>query len=190
MATAGPPVLPDMPDFGQPASTSGSLKDHLQLLLQAKEQQLQSAGLLGQRLIQQQSDLEERIRQLQDLEADKGEDEPVDGDTQERYRELKDAMDRWEGENAELVGEFGPKVSLISRPSAAGSRIAVRRRYCWGRRQPQLTDSARLHFRRSPFISVPRTLPTASTPFHTASHVSPAYSRTLNTRSTVSHHQR
>ncbi|KAJ7821017.1 hypothetical protein B0H14DRAFT_3471865 [Mycena olivaceomarginata] len=57
-----------------PFSSAGDMRYHLQSLLDAKERQLQQAGALGQRVLAQQMELEERIRQLQwrgwDLPAD------------------------------------------------------------------------------------------------------------------------
>jgi len=110
MASSGPPVLPPMPDFSSsndPFSTAGDMKFHLQTLLDNKEKQLQQAGSLGQRVLAQQMELEERIRQLQDLEADKGEDEDIDEEALERYRELSETIIAWDAENAQLSSAFG-----------------------------------------------------------------------------------
>ncbi|KAF8962640.1 hypothetical protein BDZ97DRAFT_2059572 [Flammula alnicola] len=110
MALSGAPVLPPMPDFSSshnPFSTAGDMKLHLQNLLDSKEKQLQQAGSLGQRVLAQQMELEERIRQLHDLEADKGEDDEIDHDARERYRELADTIMAWDSENAQLSSAFG-----------------------------------------------------------------------------------
>lgn len=110
MASAGAPVLPAMPDFSDhnnPFSTAGDMRFHLQNLLDSKEKQLQQAGTLGQRVLAQQMELEERIRQLQEIEADKSEDDEIDEDARERYRELADTVLSWDSENAQLSNAFG-----------------------------------------------------------------------------------
>ena len=114
-----PPSSPLMDPLTLTFSTSGDLKYHLQTLLDAKEKQLQQAGSLGQRVLAQQMELEERIRQLQDLEADKGEDEGIDGEARERYAELADTIVAWDRENAVLSSAFGAsaKVGLVRLPA-------------------------------------------------------------------------
>ncbi|KAF9528362.1 hypothetical protein CPB83DRAFT_791687 [Crepidotus variabilis] len=109
MASLGAPVLPPMPDFSSndPFSTAGDMKMHLQTLLDSKEKQLQQAGSLGQRVLAQQMELEERIRQLQELEGDKSEEDEIDSDARERYRELADTLLAWDAENAQLSSAFG-----------------------------------------------------------------------------------
>ena len=107
----GIPVLPPMPDFSvhnnSPFSSAGDLKFHLQTLLDGKEKQLQQAGTLGQRVLAQQMELEERIRQLQEIEADKSEDDEIDEQARIRYRELADTLISWDNENAQLSSAFG-----------------------------------------------------------------------------------
>jgi vacuolar-type H+-ATPase subunit I/STV1 len=87
------------------------MKTHLQNLLDSKEKQLQQAGSLGQRVLAQQMELEERIRQLQEvIEEGKGEDddeERLDEETRERYRQLADTLLAWDEENARLSSAFG-----------------------------------------------------------------------------------
>ena len=100
-------VLSHMRDFDDPFSTAGDMKYHLQNLLDSKEKQLQQAGSLGQRVLAQQMELEERIRQLQVLEADKGEDDEIDLGARERYRELAETILAWDSENAQLSSAFG-----------------------------------------------------------------------------------
>lgn len=96
-----------MRDFDDPFSTAGDMKYHLQNLLDSKEKQLQQAGSLGQRVLAQQMELEERIRQLHMLESDKGEDDEIDLEARERYRELADTVLSWDSENAQLSSAFG-----------------------------------------------------------------------------------
>ncbi|KAF8815724.1 hypothetical protein BYT27DRAFT_7079180 [Phlegmacium glaucopus] len=100
-------VLSHMGDFDDPFSTAGDMKYHLQNLLDSKEKQLQQAGSLGQRVLAQQMELEERIRQLQVLESDKGEDDEIDLEARERYRELAETILSWDSENAQLSSAFG-----------------------------------------------------------------------------------
>ena len=50
---------------------------------------------------------EERIRQLQILEADKGEDDEIDLGARERYRELAETILAWDLENAQLFSVSG-----------------------------------------------------------------------------------
>ena len=113
-----------------PFSTSfptspADLKVHLQALLDGKERQLQQAGILGQRVLAQQTELEDRIRQLQDLDLDFDPDLDQDleqahtlrPEANDRYTELTELIGAWERENALLSSAFGPKVgfSLCSR---------------------------------------------------------------------------
>ena len=100
-------LLLHMRDYDDPFSTAGDMKYHLQNLLDSKEKQLQQAGSLGQRVLAQQMELEERIRQLQVLEVDKGEDDEIDLAARERYRELAETIMTWDSENAQLSSVFG-----------------------------------------------------------------------------------
>ncbi|KAG2154148.1 coiled-coil protein [Suillus bovinus] len=103
-------VLSNMPDFSAPAfSSAGQRKFRLQLLLDNKEKQLQQAGTLGQRVLAQQIELEEKIRQLQEFDAERAEDEELDTDARERYRELAETIAAWDAENAQLSSAFGQK---------------------------------------------------------------------------------
>ncbi|GLB42302.1 putative meiotic cell cortex C-terminal pleckstrin homology [Lyophyllum shimeji] len=106
-----------MPDFSAPMapfSSAGDMKFHLQNLLDSKEKQLQQAGTLGQRVLAQQMELEERIRQLQELEADKGDDDEIDEYARERYRELAETLVAWDNENAQLSSAFGSSKRLLN----------------------------------------------------------------------------
>lgn len=97
-----------------PFSSAGDMKYHLQSLLDSKERQLQQAGTLGQRVLAQQMELEERIRQLQEFDADKLEDDKVDEDARNRYRELAETLMAWDQENAELSSGFGSRVRSLA----------------------------------------------------------------------------
>ena len=89
--------------------SSSEMKLHLQSLLDGKEKQLQQAGMLGQRVLAQQTELEDRIRQLQEFEGD-GE---LATETSGRYQELAEVIAAWDAENAELSSTFGPKVCCV-----------------------------------------------------------------------------
>ena len=102
-------IISYMTDFDDPFSTAGDMKYHLEYLLDSKEKQLQQAGSLGQRVMAQQMELEERIRQLQELEADK---DKIDLEARERYRKLAETISAWDLENTQLSSAFAgsPKV--------------------------------------------------------------------------------
>lgn len=111
-----------MPDFSNNFndvffSNPSDLKLHLQHLLDSKEKQLQQAGTLGQRVLAQQMELEERIRQLQEAaEPDRlpdTNDDQLDPEAEERYRELANTIKAWDAENAQLSSAFGNRVSFF-----------------------------------------------------------------------------
>jgi hypothetical protein len=105
-------VSSNMADFPSYSSSSaGAVRQRLTYLLDAKEKQLQQAGTLGQRVLAQQMELEERIRQLQEIDADKNEDDELDPEAQDRYRELGETIQAWDQENAHLSSAFAGKVS-------------------------------------------------------------------------------
>jgi len=90
------------------ATTAGDMNFYLQNLLDRKEKQLQQAGNLGQRVLAQQMELEERIRQLQELVGDKTDEEEVeDPQAREKYSELSEMIVTWDAENAQLSSAFG-----------------------------------------------------------------------------------
>ena len=108
-------TLSSLPDLSLNHFASPSeRKFHLQLLLDNKEKQLQQAGALGQRVLAQQIELEEKIRHLQDFDVERGDDEDLDAEARERYRELADTIKSWDLENAQLSSAFGPKVHILS----------------------------------------------------------------------------
>lgn len=89
------------------ATTAGDLNFYLQTLLDRKEKQLQQAGNLGQRVLAQQMELEERIRQIQESVIDKPEEEQVDQAARVKYQELSETILAWDAENAQLSASFG-----------------------------------------------------------------------------------
>lgn len=103
------PTFPDGDDSLDVATmpispvSPGDMRSHLQNLLDDKEKQLQHAGTLGQQLLAQRMELEERIRQLQDMEMDAGsDDEDTEMSVRERYRDLADTVKQWDTENEQL----------------------------------------------------------------------------------------
>ena len=120
MSSLSRPLSPTAAHF----DTTDSMRLHLQALLDSKEKQLQSAATLGHQLLAQRMELEERIRQLQDLDLDgsigsggSSDDghSGLDVSVRERYRELADAIKAWDTENEQLTSVFGgPKVSGTS----------------------------------------------------------------------------
>jgi hypothetical protein len=96
-------ILQGMPSIGD-------MRAHLQLLLDNKEKQLQQVGTLGQRILSQQVQLDERAHQLHELEAELGDKQDLDSEILERYRELTEMVKSWDVDNAQLTQTFGPKV--------------------------------------------------------------------------------
>ena len=92
-------------------ASSGNMRQHLQFLLESKEKQLQQAGTLGQRVLAQQVELEERIRQLQEIDVEKAEYEDLSAEMRLRYRDLTNTLKSWEEENMQLSSAFGGNVS-------------------------------------------------------------------------------
>lgn len=91
--------------------SAGEMRVKLQALLDDKEKQLNLAGTLGQRILGQQLELEERINQLVDVE-ERLQNAPGDVDTEMRIKlqELADVMQAWETENERMFEGFGTKV--------------------------------------------------------------------------------
>jgi hypothetical protein len=88
-----------------PDITGNMLRSHLQNLLEQKSTQLQTLGTMGQEILKQQQELEERIR---DFEED--DDEEVGQGTKTKLKELDDAMRMWESQNEDMMRELGGKV--------------------------------------------------------------------------------
>ena len=88
----------------------------LQTLLDQKEQELQSAGSLGQRILAQQMELEERINQISELELGRTglKDDEIESEMRAKLNDLADTMNSWQHENQQLWSGFGPKVSIMN----------------------------------------------------------------------------
>jgi len=77
-------------------------------------------GTMGQEILKQQQELEERIRGFEDDDSE----EVVEG-TRERLKELDDAMRAWESQNEGMMRELGGKVSGLSSSGAALMLVQV-----------------------------------------------------------------
>lgn len=117
------PVLSEFANNG--LSSIGDMRLHLQNLLDFKERQLQQAGTLGQRILAQQVELEERVRQLQEVEVDKGDDEDLDSDIRDRYRDLAGIVKGWDSENGQMSNSFGSRVMPFPRPLCSYLTVAA-----------------------------------------------------------------
>jgi DNA-binding transcriptional regulator GbsR (MarR family) len=105
-----------MSDFLAPGVPSiGDMRAHLQLLLDNKEKQLQQVGTLGQRILSQQVQLDERVRQLHELEAELDDNQDLDSEIRERYRELTEMVKSWDVDNTQLTQSFDPIVRPLFR---------------------------------------------------------------------------
>lgn len=99
--------------LGTPLASAGSMRQYLQGLLETKEKQLQQAGTLGQRVLAQQMELEERVRQLQDIDGERAEEEEVSAETRLRYRDLSAILKSWDDENLNISSTFGTTVCIL-----------------------------------------------------------------------------
>lgn len=98
-------------DFPLHASSSADMRQQLQNLLDSKEKQLQQAAALGERLLAQRVELEERVRLLQETDADKSDE--ITTDMRERYRALAEAVRAWDIGNVQLTATFTSSVCIL-----------------------------------------------------------------------------
>lgn len=98
---------------GEALASAGNMHKYLQTLLDNKEKQVQQAGTLGQRLLSQHAELEELVRQLQDIDGDKSEDAEISAELRLRYRDLVNTLASWEEENKQLSNAFAIKVDAF-----------------------------------------------------------------------------
>lgn len=87
------------------------MRQHLQNLLDGKEKQLQQAAALGERLLAQRVELEERVRLIQETDADKTDE--ITADMRERYRDLSDTVRAWDVGNVQLTTTFTHSVRIL-----------------------------------------------------------------------------
>lgn len=76
--------------------------------MEQKSTQLQTLGNMGQEILKQQQELEERIK---DFEGE--EDEEVGEETQSKLKDLDADMRSWEEQNEDMMRELGSKVSQV-----------------------------------------------------------------------------
>jgi hypothetical protein len=93
------------------SSSPHDMRLHLQNLLDGKEKQLQQAAALGESLLAQRVELEERVRLLQETDADNSDE--ITADVRERYRELADAVRAWDSGNVQLTSAFTSSVRIL-----------------------------------------------------------------------------
>ncbi|KAF6745032.1 hypothetical protein DFP72DRAFT_1018302 [Ephemerocybe angulata] len=139
---------------GIPTPSPDELRAHLQSLLDAKERQLNQAGILGQRVLAQQMELEERVKKLQTMTAgleDEGYDDEdvyggiatntvgrggkrrgssaahVRGETLDSFRELAQTIVQWDEENKMLNEELAASLGVAdsSKPTANGTPVSI-----------------------------------------------------------------
>lgn len=103
--------MPSGDDPFAPTPAAADVKNHLQSLLDEKEKQLQLAATLGQAVLSQQAELEERIRQLEGLDVERLGDEDAHPEAKEKIQELMQTLDKWQAENAKLSSSFNFQVS-------------------------------------------------------------------------------
>lgn len=90
------------------------LRDQLQSLLNEKAQHLQLAATLGQRLLDQQSELENRLGQLNELHTTNGgymygdEEDSKTEDMRHKIEDLSHTLQQWEVENDQLRSSLAP----------------------------------------------------------------------------------
>jgi hypothetical protein len=92
-------------------SSSDDMRQHLQNLLDGKEKQLQQAAALGESLLAQRVELEERVRLIQETDTDKTDE--ITADMRERYRELADTVRAWDFGNVHLTTAFTHAVRIL-----------------------------------------------------------------------------
>ena len=92
-------------------SSSDNMRQHLQNLLDGKEKQLQQAAALGERLLAQRVELEERVKLIQETDADKTDE--ITADMRERYRDLSDTVRAWDVGNVQLTSTFTHSVRIF-----------------------------------------------------------------------------
>ena len=61
----------------------------------------------------QQIELEEKITLIQELDAERGDDDDLNTNARECYREFTNTLKNWHIENMQLSSAFGTKVGLL-----------------------------------------------------------------------------
>ncbi|KAG8882348.1 hypothetical protein FRB97_008362 [Tulasnella sp. 331] len=111
----------DNPFLVSSTMNTTSMNAQLAKILDEKETELQLAGNLGQRILQQRVELEERINVLSEYEHRSGSRTPEPGGDPEmtrKFQELQDLLQSWDKENQETLGGFNGQ-KLSNGPSSA-----------------------------------------------------------------------
>ena len=111
---------PSPPRRTRSACTGAALRSHLQSLMEQKSTQLQTLGTMGQEILKQQQELEERIKTF---EAE--EEEEVGEETQSRLKDLDADMRSWEEQNEDMMRGLAAKVSSY-RPPLSCIKLTIR----------------------------------------------------------------
>ncbi|KZS93912.1 hypothetical protein SISNIDRAFT_484879 [Sistotremastrum niveocremeum HHB9708] len=100
--------------------STDDIRLRLQVLLDSKEKQLAMASTLGQRLLSQQMDLEERISQLARLESSRNGQDMDDVPTEMRLKlkELVDSVQSWDKENTDLFNSVDDSIPYFQNGTA------------------------------------------------------------------------
>ena len=90
------------------------VRARLQTLLDQKEQELHSAGSLGQRILAQQMELMERKNQILELELGRTglKDDEIESEMRAKLNNLAETVHSWNHENQQLWSGFELKVSM------------------------------------------------------------------------------
>lgn len=96
-------LQPGPPDFSTNL-TAAHLREQLSALLEFKTQQIHSVGRLGQIILGQQTELEERIIHLDEVEkaASGYRDHDTSPEVAEKLAELSKAAEDWDNETADI----------------------------------------------------------------------------------------
>ncbi|GAA5937266.1 hypothetical protein JCM1841_007026 [Sporobolomyces salmonicolor] len=127
----------------EPHLTNSTLLNRLESLLRAKAEEVQLAGQLGQALLSQQTELENRIREIAEVSAryaastpgGSGEgEESSDGEkeigeeTRQKLRALEQDLEGWEGANSDMYQVVGqaaqkgvPTIDQLQQPAVSPS---------------------------------------------------------------------
>lgn len=90
------------------------VRTRLQSLLDQKEQELQNAGNLGQRILAQQMELKEHTSQILDLKLGRTglENDEIESEMRAKLNDLADTMYSWQHENQQLWSGIKLNVSM------------------------------------------------------------------------------
>lgn len=114
--------LPETPVSVSPTMHATSVSAQLAKLLDEKENELQLVGSLGQRILGQRVELEERINVVLAYGQRRGARTPEPGgdpETAKRLQELSEVVRIWKEENWDALGVFD--IRAVSRVVSSGS---------------------------------------------------------------------